>query len=447
MGSSDGNAALRTAFGDVPFSWVCASRSGECLGMMGASNGTGTLSSTDNSATIRLFNGSEFAAVVNDTVNCGPIVLTSVRPVPSKPPASWTRNGPPAPRRWNTNVDAATFLGRGSTPGADQTIAVAVDILPSGHVVVATNGQYKLGNKVAEPLLPGSNASSNGTLVVLDVPHNAGAAQIDSTAPTVIARYALGDRVDFVRCNSKGDCAVAGSFGIAVIELGTGTGGGLGSVGSVPSIRWQDPLTDVRPSQCGVCCYSTGWVTRDNPPNCRVDIDDDGVVGASLGGQGGSFLWAIFEAETGRRSATGEENEASLTDVQLQPEQKRMLVTAFHDANTGHEPMVMASMIGYSYEGGENAIRAYDYDAHVYREQGPCDGRVADGRAVAVRRSEDGKGLAFLGRSDGGDDMFYCQSRDVLRETSRLAFDDYTSAYNMQAQAITYAAKMDSETL
>ena len=104
-------------------------------------------------------------------------------------------------------------------------------------------------------------------------------------------------------------------------------------------------------------------------------------------------------------------------------------------------------MKGYAYQGGEEVIRAYDFDAHVYREPGPCDGRVADGRAVAGRRSEDGKAFGFLGRSDGGDDMFFCQSRDVLRTTSRLAFDSYTEAYNMQSQAITYAAQMDPSTL
>jgi hypothetical protein len=46
-----------------------------------------------------------------------------------------------------------------------------------------------------------------------------------------------------------------------------------------------------------------------------VDIDDDGVVGASLAGNGGSFLWAVFEAGSGKRSATGEARESAVTGV------------------------------------------------------------------------------------------------------------------------------------
>lgn len=447
--------------GDATFSWVCTSDKGECLGLLSSTNGTGTLSSTSNQMTVRTFNGSEFQAVVNDTVNCGPLVLTSVRPDPSKPPASWTRDGPPAPRRWDLEVDTATFLGDGAagSEGRNLAVEVAVDILPSGHVVVATNGQFKLGNKDAAPLLPGANASSNGTIAVLDVPHNAkaraaagleigsGSGVIGSSAPTVVARYALGGRVDHLRCNNKGECAVAGSFGVAVLAMMGEAEGSEGSLGASPKVLWQDTLQDVRPSECGVCCSTTEGLGHDSPPNCRVDIDDEGVVGASLGGLGNDFLWTVYAAGSGHRTAGGSMRQSSLTDVQLQPQHKRLLVSSFYDSNTGHEPMVMASIRGFAYEGGDEVIKAYDYDAHVYREEGPCDGRVADGRAVSLRRSEDGKGLAFLGRSDGGDDMFYCQSRDVLRTSARLSFDAYTSAYNMQAQAITYAASMDPDTL
>lgn len=117
----------------------------------------------------------------------------------------------------------------------------------------------------------------------------------------------------------------------------------------------------------------------------------------------------------------------------------------FYDSNTGKEPMVMPAFASYSYASLPPPLlyRAFPWDAHVYREPGPCNGNVADGRIETVRVGRDGA-LLVAGRSDGGDAPFACGVRNVSRVVPFAQIDSYTNPSNMQAQAITQLLRVDA---
>ena len=102
-------------------------------------------------------------------------------------------------------------------------------------------------------------------------------------------------------------------------------------------------------------------------------------------------------------------------------------------------------MAAYSYATLPPALlyRAFPWDAHPYREPGPCDGNVADGRIETVRVGRDGS-LLLAGRSDGGNSPFACGIRNVSRVVPFAAIDDYTNAANMQSEAITQFLRVDA---
>jgi hypothetical protein len=103
----------------------------------------------------------------------------------------------------------------------------------------------------------------------------------------------------------------------------------------------------------------------------------------------------------------------------------------------------MPGLLAMDYGLEKTLYRLWPWDARPYREPGPCNGDVADSRAERVVYT-DGKQLLFVGRSDGGNGAYYCQDRNVNETTNMVSYDDFTSAYNMQSQAISYFAQLDA---
>ena len=84
--------------------------------------------------------------------------------------------------------------------------------------------------------------------------------------------------------------------------------------------------------------------------------------------------------------------------------------------------------------------------ANRYRSPGPCDGNVADSRAERIMFVNDKTGVLLVGRSDGGNGVYQCQTRNVTQKTALVGYDGYTESYNMQAQAISYIGRLKPTT-
>jgi hypothetical protein len=459
--SADAFITFLQSSGSSSFTFACTSSKALCPGGKGLLNGTGTLSASGNAVTLTPSDGSgPISGFVNNTFSCTAITIAS-----ADPQVVWTSINPPPKPVLNLDVTAATFLGTGTT----QLVATGIAILPasgskrapaapthrirtgggsSTHpsgtasaattttlVAVAGNGQAAYAG-LTPVLLLGATASSNGTIVILSADVTAG----NGSGVKAVQLVKVGDRVDHIRVNAKGDAAVAGSFGVAVI---TGLGGPVASV----AVAWNDPLTDVITGGCGVCCTPPSGGNGANE-TCLVDIGDDGVVIADLAAAAaeGGDLYAVY-SPTGKRLVQGLQPAASLTSVAVDSANSRFYVGHFYNSNTGKEPMVMPRVEAYAYsvETGTTGLdwTEFPWDATVYRNPAcPCNGDVADGRVMGLRSGRDGT-LLFMGRSDGGNSPFQCGIRNFTRTTPMAYIDGFTSAYNMQAQAITNFLRVD----
>ena len=402
------------------FTFACEESHKPCPGGVQRLNGTGQLSTTGTSFTLTPSAGSgvgEITGVVNNTFGCR--VLALLTGIPS--PLQWQYYGPPPATPLNTNVTVATYLS-GSAAGIFSATGVA--ILSPTFVLVSGNGAATFPG-VTPILLLGATAASNGTLLLLRIP--ATSAGASASIESVIK---VGDRLDHVRASGSGDAAIAGSFGVAVLR----------GLQATPVVAWHDPLEDVTPGSCGTCCSVDASVT------CRVDIGDDGVVAASLAAAtaNNEWLWAAWDA-TGVRFLARAESAASLTSVFVDGASRSVGASWFYNSNTGKEPMVMPAMASYSYATLPPPLlyRAFPWDAHPYREPGPCDGNVADGRIETVRVGRDGT-LLVGGRSDGGDSPYACGLRNVSRVVPFIQIDGFTQSSNMQSQAITQFLRVDA---
>jgi hypothetical protein len=452
---------------DGTFTFACVSNPQVSTCPLGGArfNGTGTLDAVGNGFTINARDATGapvvVVGVVNETFTCGTITLLShapaagaagaaaaaaapLPPPPPPPPGAPPRGAPPTPPPWpvewdaappppaliaDLSVAAATYVGGGAT---GQLVASGVAVLAapadgSAVVAVAGNGAAApAGARVIELL--GAGSAANGTLLILR------AAAVGARASGVAAACTvrLGARVDAVRANARGDAVVAGSFGIAVVT-------GLASC--TPSVVWHDDLSALEPGSCGVCCADSGATV------CRVDIGDDGVVAASFAVEAPEgHLWGAY-SPSGARFAAAAQGAAALSSIFVNAARRELGLAFFYVSNTGRESMIMPRVQMFTYDVGATALTpAYadmPWDAHVYREPGPCNGNVADGRILDARVGRDGS-LLVSGRSDGGNSPFYCGLRNVTRVTPMSVLDRYNTPYDMQAQGIVNFLKIDA---
>merc|ERR1712159_287400 len=129
------------------------------------------------------------------------------------------------------------------------------------------------------------------------------------------------------------------------------------------------------------------------------------------------------------------------------PEQPNTVAyTYFYNSNTGKEPMVMPGLSATSLDFRTVRYDLWAWSAHEYRAPGPCDGNVADSRAERIMFVDDETGVLLVGRSDGGNGVYQCQTRNVTQKTALVGYDGYTESYNMQAQAISYIGRLKPTT-
>ena len=423
------------------FTFACKKGRGTCPGGLPALDGTGVLSPHDNSLVLTPAAGSGVGAIgglINNTLPCGggsqPAGLALLTGGGGGA-VEWAREATPRPPVLDTTVSVATFLGApgGGGGGGGQFVSSGVAILSAGGgagggahavLVAAGNGGATFGALTPVALF-GASPDANGTLVVLAFSADGG------LTPTGVVK--LGARVDHVRANARGDVAVAGSFGVAVLT-------GLSGPGA-PAVAWHDDLARVQPGPCGVCCSAPA-------ATCRVDIGDDGVVAVDYRVQSAEgWLWGAYDA-AGAPLAQQAIEGADITAVVVDDARRQVMVATFRDDNTGREPMVMPRVEAFSYAAAARLAQTwvdFPWSARVYRTPGPCDGNVADGRVMALRLGRDGT-LLLGGRSDGGNSPYFCGLRNATRVTPFSQIDGFTSGYNMAAQAVTNFVRVDPST-
>eukprot|EP01043_Picozoa_sp_COSAG02_P045055 COSAG02_NODE_4082_length_5808_cov_3.266071_5_plen_259_part_00 len=108
--------------------------------------------------------------------------------------------------------------------------------------------------------------------------------------------------------------------------------------------------------------------------------------------------------------------------------------------------MVMPGLSATSLDFATTRYDLWAWSAHEYRSPGPCDGNVADSRAERIMFVDDETGVLLVGRSDGGNGVYQCQTRNVTQKTALVGYDGYTESYNMQAQAISYIGRLKPTT-
>lgn len=428
------------------FTYTCSSGKNLCVGGQGSrGNGTLELSLSGNSLKMTPAGAAPLTGIVNSTYSCTDISLLSGVGAP----VDINNYSPPPATPLDLHVSVATWLSPPvAAPDGAALVATGIAVLSApgpgvsglSMIVVAGNG-VPVYPGVTPQLLLNASANSNATLVVLTLDVTAPV----GTAPAVARVVKLGGRIDHVRSNAAGTVAVAGDFGIAVIS---GLAGAALEAGGSPAVLvWSDALVDTEPGSCGVCC-NAGASGASNT-TCRVDIGDDGVVAAALASSDAvaGLLWAAYSPAGVRFLGQGRPGAASMTGVFVDAARAHIGVSYFYNSYTGQEPMVMPAVDVFSYAlpnpSPVHDYRLFDWSATVYRQPGPCDGNVADGRIQAVRAGRDGT-LLVAGRSDGGNSPFYCGMRDHNRVTTFVQIDEYTQSSNMQSQAITNMMRVDA---
>lgn len=416
------------------FTFTCSSKKHHCLGLTSAANGTGELSATDNSVELRLANGTVYHGLVNDTFGCGlvSILSSAAQPPPFAKAISWELDSTPPAPPLNLDVAAATYLTPANTHSS--FTAVAVGLLGQGPtIVVAGNGEPSPAPHPPQLLL-NATAASNASLLLLAAKSSARPLPAASGL-AVLATLKLGDRIDHLRLQPlpTGDrnsddmlAAVVGSFGVAVLRLSASGAGG--------TLVFHDALSDLPHGSGGLC--------QNGDEACRVAIGADGTV-AALVPTGGNNHTVLSFTSAGRRAGAASHTANAVTDIGILSQQGGSVAfTAFYDSSTGREPIVMPDMRVMAPTLDRLIYRNWWWGSgHPYRQPGPCDGDVADSRALRIRELPDGS-LVFVGRSDGGNGVFHCQAQNVTRPSPMVSYDAFTSAYNMGAQAISYLARL-----
>lgn len=193
---------------------------------------------------------------------------------------------------------------------------------------------------------------------------------------------------------------------------------------------------------CGLCC--------DGENRCRISVSKSAasIVAVGIPVDGSSAI-VTYDVKGTRLGELTTRAGHYITDVEIidSPQQPQTVAyTYFYNANTGKEPMVMPGLSAYSFDFAQKRYSLWDWSAHEYRSAGPCNGNVADSRAERVMFVDDQTGVLLVGRSDGGNGVYQCQTRNVSQKTAMVGFDDWTEAFNMQAQAISYVGRLNATT-
>ena len=114
----------------------------------------------------------------------------------------------------------------------------------------------------------------------------------------------------------------------------------------------------------------------------------------------------------------------------------------------------MPCMRVYDYSLSKQIYDDYCFNGHDFRNDSNkyCNGDVADSRALFVRNYNiNGTDyLYYIGRSDGGDSMYYCQSKspeNMEEKVNITSIDGYTNPYNMNGAApISFIGQFNSKT-
>lgn len=398
-------------------------------------NGTGVLSASDETVRFTTDSGIELQAVVNNTVTCGLITITRPMHTGKGNAAHWQKIEDHKPPPFDLKLLTGTYLGDGAT---DVFLPVSIDLLETGggdaQVVVGGNGLFSFGLTPTTTL--SATSQSNGSVALFTLKASG------QLAPVAIVK--IGGRVDQVSVRSGGSVAVVGDFGAALLQLPTTAAAWQHS--QPVTVVWHDAMALVQRGDCGLCC--------DGRNRCRISISKASgnatsattVVGIPVAGSSAIVTYSSSGVRLGEHIT---KPGRFITDVEIidSPQQPETVAyTFFYNSNTGREPMVMPGLSATSFDFKTVRYDLWAWSAHEYRSPGPCDGNVADSRAERIMFVDDQTGVLLIGRSDGGNGVYQCQTRNVTQKTAIVGYDGYTESFNMQAQAITYMGRLKPTT-
>ena len=399
------------------------------------------LSAADETLRFTTDTGLELQAVVNNTITCDLITITYPSTTGKGKAAHWQRIQNHKPPPFDMKLLTGTYLGDG---GTEVFLPVSIELLEvEGRsttdtlLVVGGNGQFSFGLTPTTTL--GATSESNGSIALLTLKASG------LLVPAGIIK--VGGRVDQVSVRSGGLIAVVGDFGAALLQLSTAAAD-WEHTQTAATVVWHDAMELVQRGSCGLCC--------DGLNRCRISMSKGSTGKATLGSTtvvgipvAGSSAIVTYSGTGVRLGERITKPGHFITDVEIidSPEQPETVAyTFFYNANTGREPMVMPGLSATSFDFKTARYDLWAWSAHEYRSPGPCDGNVADSRAERIMFVDDQVGVLLIGRSDGGNGVYQCQTRNVTQKTAIVGYDSYTESFNMQAQAISYMGRLKPTT-
>ncbi|MCB0032871.1 MAG: hypothetical protein KDE51_02535 [Anaerolineales bacterium] len=279
----------------------------------------------------------------------------------------------------NLPLDSATYLGDNA---ADQT--TAVDIALDGSILLA--GTMPTHNPAGSPAV---ELLGGGAGVIV---------RLDELGQNVLSITRIGEQINDMEINTKGDVVICGDFGLAVLNP------------TAETLQWH---------------ASIGTVGR-----CAVGAD--GTVAALLNGT--VYTYDHTGAALNNWTVSG----SAQNDVALDGVNQLVIVTGYNQVSSNLQlPFIRA----WSYQGGLTWV-SYDFSS--------APGLGADTRGERVAIGRDGY-LYFAGTINGGTGVSVF-SRDPKNIDSKLGSeqlivtDKYTDPFNIGSVKMSWYGRFDPTT-
>jgi hypothetical protein len=217
----------------------------------------------------------------------------------------------------------------------------------------------------------------------------------------------IGKRVDDMEMNVAGRIAVAGDFGVAVLNS------------TATQVLWYQPV-DV-----------------DSSSAKRVAIAYDGTVAVLSGRKVTTFNAQGLQLGTWTISSN---SGWYFNDVAIHSASKSVYATGFYNTYLPSKlPVQVAYLMAYDYTGGSK-WKNWAYSGAA------LTGNEADTRGYRLAIGRDGF-LYFQGEAAGGNNIFRWDPRDLTKDLQKagvnVQFDAYNTTYNTKSNHITYYTRLN----
>jgi len=295
----------------------------------------------------------------------------------------------PAPA-WTLSPTSQGYLG--TTSGVDRHNGVAVQ--PGG--VLAVGG--RVGSAGA-----GSSASLGVRPRVLLGGTTGTVIRLAPGGRRVLSVTRVGSEVEGIAADAKGNLAVVGAFGVALLDP------------AASKVRWR------------VAVGAAGGMT--DSPGRRISIAADGTVAVLANKR------VTVYSVAGKRLGVWALGNSWANDVAIDARTRSVFVTGFDQAERN---LQVAYLYAYDYA-GKRRWRNYNWTP------AQVGGLRSDTRGYRVAMGADGR-LYFAGESAGGTSIFHRHPRNVGADAKNTIFDPFNHPYNTGSNHIAYYSRLDPRT-